>query len=369
MGIFKEPEKTPDQLRAEARARRIRPPIFTATGEPEDGDIFTRLGFCGWSSYKHAPVYFPVTKIATSYEHDLAEHKFFGVDGVDLEATGLGAVSFTCEIPFLNHIVPGKAERWTSPLYPKVFRAFIAATQDRSEGLFSHPEFGDILCRTKSVNFAHDGSKRGGVILSVVFKQTLDKEGDLDLLTASISPISGAVQAAYDLDASEADFRALGQELAEHKRTFKDFMNEVGAFADSIGGFGDKLTSPFRAAAAQVGRSVAAFDRVGKKYGSKGRPSTVKQIVRGDVNTAIREALTANPREAARRFQNSLEDIRKIKAANAPKTRLHVVQRPIAASALAANLGTSVTDLLALNPTLAGSPEVRSGIVIRYYAV
>jgi hypothetical protein len=363
MGLFKEPEKTRAELRADARAKRIQPGV---EGDAGAAEIFARLGPAGWIAADGGPfIAFPLKKVSTSYEQDATDHKFYGVDGADIEPLGLGVVSFNCEIPFLNHIAPGKAELWTQPLYPGPFRDLIAATQSKSKGFFYHPEFGPILCRPKTVNFSHDGAMRGGVIVSAVFRQTLPDSGEVELLAAGVSPITGAINAAGDLDASDDDLRGLVPELPEHERSFKDFMNDVGAFGDAIGSFGDTLTSPFKRMAAQANRAADSYKRLGKKLSG-----TPKREVKGDPRSTSREALTANGREALRRFQVNIVDAQRAATVRNSRTiRTFIVgARPVAAATVARALNSTVADILELNPALSASPEIPGKTLVRYRA-
>lgn len=330
-----------------------------------EGDLFARLGDAGWESEGAPAVYFPLTKITTSFEQAQADHEFYGVDGSDIEPTGGKAVTFTAEIPFLNHIVPGPAERWVQPLYPTALRAFVRAMQARDKGILHHPEFGEVLCRPKSFNFSIEGGKRGGVTVSATWRQTLPAEGDADPLTKGASPIQGAIQAVLDLTASAKNYRKLVPTLPKHEADLKDFFNSLEAFGNSIESFGDRMTSPFKRIAKQASNMVDAFDRAGKKYlGS----SSVKRIVRGDQQAAARSVLGYQGRAAARRLQVAVEDARqKATATTARTVRVFFAARDTSIASLSVALRSPVSELLELNPALCASPEVKARTVVRYY--
>lgn len=330
-------------------------------------DLFAQLGDTGWASEGAAPVYFPIKAIDTSYEHDQGEHKYFGVDGADIEQTGLAPVVFTVTIPFINTIVPGPSERWQQPLYPSAFRAFVTATQARDAGILYHPEFGDILCKVKSVRFTHSAGERGGTTVTAVFKQTLPKDRVSPLLTSNASPIVGAIQAAKDLDASTSNYLDLVPTRPEHKRDLSDFVREVQAFGDSIGGAIDGFQAPFKRMAAQVNRAIEAFDRVGRKVEGivEGTP---KAIVKGDPDAKMRSVLSHEARAAARRLQVTVADAQRFSATDrARNIRVFVVARPTPLAAVATALEAQMGELLTLNPILARAPDVPAATLVRYY--
>lgn len=330
-------------------------------------DLWQQLGDVGWASEGFAPVFFPIKSIETSYEHDQADHKFYGVDGADIESTGLAPVSFTVTIPFINNIVPGPAERWAQPLYPGEFRNFVSATQRSERGVLYHPEFGDVLCRVKSVRFSHNANERGGVTVTAVFRQTLPEDFAQIQLTFGASPVVLAVDAADNLDASETDYRDLVPQLPTHERDFGDFARELQAFGDSISGAIDGVQAPFKRMQAQIGRALAAFDRVGDKVEGIVR-GTPKAIVKGDPEAKMRSVLSHQARAAARRLQVTVADAEKFTSQDrARNVRVFVVARPTPLASVASGLGVPMGDILTLNPRLARSPEVPGASVVRYY--
>jgi len=285
---------------------------------------------------------FPVTKMRLSISQSLAEHQYWGFDGARIEATGREPLIFTASIPFLNGIVPGKAERW-GVLYPDTFRRFLAAMADRSTGALIHPEMGDLSAKPHSATVDWSGAEhRDGAVVEATWVETLVEAYDLTAID-NPSPIAAAEIAALDLDASTADLRELAPTLPEFERTFEDDLNAIAAVGDQIAIFKQRA----------VGRIDSVIYRT-------------KQV--RDSALRAKNALTWSVIQDATRLATSMTDIRKSLSKSNRDVMLYSVPKASTLASLVQATGVPVEELLALNPQLAEAPIVRAGTVVRYYA-
>lgn len=188
---------------------------------------FDQLLPCKWRDIE-----FPIRSVDFSFEQDLVEHKYYGIDGARVEATGRGPMHITVVVPLTNGIVPGKNEKW-GVLYPDAFRTLARACADRKVGVFQHPEFDEITCRVKSFSTKHDGDQRDGVDVTITFVETVI-DNDTSEVAIGDSPVADAELAALDLDASDADLLALVPDRYELPYTLTDFVNSLTAISDQF---------------------------------------------------------------------------------------------------------------------------------------
>ncbi len=299
-------------------------------------ELFEQLLPCKWRD-----VEFPVTVVKMSLAHDLVEHKYWGLDGARVEATGLAPMRFTASIPFINGIVPGRGERW-SVLYPNGMREFLAAFADKKTGFFQHPEFGLIPCKPERLEFTLSGDHRGGMECEASWIETLEDDDVANLIGET--PIQDIELAALDLDASDADLKALAPDLPEYKGTLADLARGIQAIADTA--------------------TILEMTTMGKLDSLVYRAENI-----GDSVDRAKSALTWQA-------TNSLERIK----AHALKLRENLLKdesRDIAlyfvpgdttlAGLLPQLAGAKLGDVIKLNPELMRSAIVPKGATVRYY--
>ena len=100
---------------------------------PPEPTLFEQLNACSWRD-----IPFPISSMKVTVSQDLVQHKYWGVDGASVEATGRAPLEIEAVIPFVNGIVPGKGEKW-GVLYPTQFRSFLKAFVDKKTGTLVHP--------------------------------------------------------------------------------------------------------------------------------------------------------------------------------------------------------------------------------------
>ena len=145
-------------------------------GSPDYNDLFAQLLEFQWRGIR-----FPITETVLELRQDLAIHKLVDRDGASIEGTGRAPLQINVRVPFLNGLTRGRAELWESPLYPTAWRQVFAACADKSNGVVTHPELGDITCKCEVMSTRWSGDVRSGVFVNMTFLETDDDVLNLDL--------------------------------------------------------------------------------------------------------------------------------------------------------------------------------------------
>lgn len=301
--------------------------------------IFEQMLPCSWRGIE-----IPVSALRLSLSHDLAEHKYVGVDGANLEATGRNSMQIEIVIPFFNGIVPGKNEKWTANnLYPVRFRDFLHAFVDRTTGVLQHPELGEITCKPETLDFNLEPTHRDGVEVTARFRETVIL-GDDGQVAVGNSPIQFLYGGAFDLDASDADLLSLVPERPEEEETFASLVNKLTGFVDKI----------------TIARNLAANKPAQILYRLNQLAASVDRA---------RTPLTWPTTNAITQMSVALHDVAVAMTKGTRKVLRYTVQAPSTLATLTSVLpGSNVDDLIHLNPQLLGRPDVQPGAVVRYYA-
>jgi hypothetical protein len=296
---------------------------------------FDQLLPCKWRDIE-----FPIRSVDVSFEQDLVEHKYYGVDGARVEATGRGPLRITVAIPLSNGIVPGKNEKW-GVLYPDAFRTLMRAAADRSVGIFQHPELDEIPCRVKSVSTKHDGGQRDGVDLVISFVETVLDNSTSDFI-AGESPVASAELGALDLDASSDDITALVPDAYEMPFTITDFVNSLTAISD-------QFSIQSKLAFGKIDGFLYHLDRL------------------GDSIDAARNVQTWPAIDAINKAKSALHWVK-----NNPPGGLPVLKWTVGADVSLAALvgeipGAQMGDIVKLNRGIMNTAVVKQGTVVRYH--
>lgn len=322
---------------------RVRPPA------PEKG-LFEQLFPAAWRG-----IVFPISSMKVSLSQDLVEHKYWGVDAANVEATGRAPMQIEAEIPFVNGIVPGKSEHF-GVLYPTTFREFLKAFADSSSGVLNHPELSGILCKPHSLDFALDAHRRDGVIVTARWTETVDPDQDVKPALENESPIQAADLAALDLDASKDDILKLAPEGAFPEETFDSLINKLSGFVDSVG-----IT-----AALLFNKPAQIINRVKTLQESVERTKNVLTWPVTDSCERMKEAL----RNLGNHTVIGTGPAAAPAGVSSRKIGRYTTATKITLAGIAGSLPfpNSADDLIALNPFLLAKPQVQAGTVVRYYA-
>lgn len=285
-------------------------------------------------------VEFPVSSISWSVQQDLVEHKYVGVDGANLEATGRGPQHIECVVPLFNGIFPGKNERW-GVLYPTTFRNLIRAVSDRSDCIFQHPELDQIPCRPQSAAFRMVPEHRDGVELTLTLVETL-KDFDESIIAAGDS-YTNADLGGTDLDASHDDLKKLIPTMPELGVSIESLLNQIQGIADTFTvethlayGTVDRLLYHLNA-------TLASLDRA-------------------------KNALTWPVRDALEKQRSALYTLRQQPPFGRPVRVFRVRAETTLANIVAQIPTASLTDIVKLNPGIMSSPTVKENTLVRYFA-
>jgi hypothetical protein len=282
----------------------------------------------------------PVTRIHLSLAHDLVEHKYWGVDGGRVEATGIAPVRISATIPLSNHIFPGKKEKWSAgDLYPTALRAFIVGFGKRQTGLLQHPELGEIACKAERLDFELSGDKQGATEITASWVETLDD----DVLSAIVeSPVRDIELGASNLDANMTELGTLAPTLPTFQTSLSDLARKLSGIADSVTVLSYRSAGAINNIIYQANRIQFAVDRA-------------------------KSALTWQSTQQLNLIKAAAYDLRR--AILSPNgIGLYTVRgdSTLAGVVVALPKGTKVGDVIKMNPDLVRGPVVAQGTVVRY---
>ena len=309
---------------------------------PKPPFLFDGLLPCIWRD-----VPFPVTSMRVSLAQDLVEHKYWGRDGANVEATGRAPLQFEAVIPFVNGIVPGKGEQWTAFLYPDGFRKFLDAFADRKTGVLQHPALGEITCKPQSLDFAHDAQMRAGVEVTARWVETVLPNDD-GRVGVGDSPVDPAFRAG-NLDAQLA--RAPIKDLPQFDETFEDAANRLA-------GVFDTAASRFKQL---VNKPNQILYRIKRVQNSVERAKNALMWPITDSYERLKEVIGPKTVNGSGPVQgNGRTPSRKT-------VRFLIPERMTLADLQALFPTNSLDDLIYLNPRLIARPTVPAKTVIRRY--
>lgn len=355
---------------------RIGPPVKTqaAFNKPGDesakveGELFDNLLPASWtpSSDGAATVYFPVLSIHVSIQHDVVQHKYWGVDGARVESTGRGPMEIEAVIPFFNGIFPSKVEVWEAgTLYPDAYLAFLRSFANQYSGNLVHPELGEIFCRCVSIEFTHEATSRDGVQVTAKWIESREDLDDTGLIAENASPINAAQVASSDLDASTTDLLALIPAADLPDETFTSLVNKVIGFVDS----GTAQVNALLATPAQIAYTVKRLQA------SLDRAKDANSALAWKIREAAIKLEVAARQLAKTQTKTNLASGTKVVQVVTPGKTIAIYRNRVPNIAFASLYGTlasrgsktTMTELLQLNPNLAARVTVGADELVRHY--
>ncbi|KYF87784.1 hypothetical protein BE20_24885 [Sorangium cellulosum] len=241
---------------------------------------------------------------------------------------------FSLKIPFVNTITRGMNETW-SDLYPKTYRAFLTAIEDRQPGVLQHPSYGERNCNVADWEEVLDPDFRGGPTLQVTWIETVE---DGKAFAGLASDFAIAASAAIDLDNIVGILPPAQKPDLEGFESFSEFVRDLQAVGDQI----DLARSK---AVAKIDRVIAQVRRLEDTYGR--------------VNAGFRD--TSN------RFISAMHSMQQSLATKSTDKGFYLVPRSTTVASVALRFRNSVPEILSLNPLLAGSLVVPGQTVVRFY--
>lgn len=307
------------------------------------------LNPCSWKGIE-----FPITMMRTQLKHDIAQHKTWGVDGARLEATGRAPLTFHANIPFINHISPGKNESWEF-LYPQTYRKFLAQSAVGTSGILVHPELGPIKCKLDSCDTTWSGVRRGGVDVDASWTEDIDDDKTEDVFSKA-SPLAEAGQVMLALKETEDTFDGFKTVAAatstNNRVVLPDYPKRKTSLADDL----RKISGAINAIGLEGGRVFAHIDAL--IY----RVNAIEQAAKRST-----DVFTIGVIQNTQRAKDALRRLKKDILNKQRKTVIFVVRKPMTLAAIANATGDSVSDIAQLNPRIMSYPVVPKDTYIRYY--
>lgn len=309
-------------------------------------DVFSQLRGFAWRD-----IGAPVTAVRLMLRQDLAQHKYVGRPGAEIEATGRAPFEIHADIPFLNHIEPGPNETWKKGnLYPVVWKKYLAAMADTSTGELQHPELGVITCKPHTFDAPLDALKRGGVMGVATWIETTEDPNALSQLIAAVSPLAGAIQAAKDID---RHLKTLSPPFPKSKvpePSFDDMMR-------SVQGVFDQVTLMQKRVGGTIGNILYRVDNIVRSMNAAMHlsPNSATQVKNWPM------------RDACERMKSALRDLEKQLLTGPRPIGIYIPSRSATMGKLAADIPSDIGSLMNLNPALLARPIVPANSKIRYY--
>lgn len=283
---------------------------------------------------------YPVSDVVVSLAHDLVEHKYWGVDGARVEATGVAPLRISASIPLLNQIKPGVNERWKEgDLYPTALRQLFVDFGNKAVGHLQHPEFGRIACKPERLECRLAGDRRGHAQVEATWVQTND---DTVKTIPQPRPAGQMQAAAAELD--DDSIRDVAPEIPKYEESFEDFANGLSAI-------GDQVSILQQRTAGKIGALVYRTEQV------------VQSAERA------RSPMTWPATHAAERIKEAANALREQLSASDKSLGLFTVRETTTLAGLTTQMPatTGVGDIIKLNPRLVAAPTIPAGTVVRYY--
>lgn len=300
-------------------------------------DLFAQL-----REWKWRDVSFPATKFRFRLRQDLVQHKYPDRDGAHIEGVGRAPYEFSCSIPFLNGVTPGKAETF-GVLYPTTFRQFLVAMADRSDGTLQHPELGLITAKPESIEVDWESGRRDGVMVEASWIESTDDPLESTAFVASSSPITTATLGSQDLDAQIVQITPPPPPDPAFQPTFATAMRALQAVSDSITMTDQSIVGKIDQLTYRAQAFNASLDQARSCLNWPVRQS-IQRVIAGTL--AMKGNLATQNKQIAK----------------------YVVPFDGTIGLVAMSSGSTVADLLVLNPDLAFNAVVPANTVVRIYA-
>lgn len=314
-------------------------------------------------------IYFPVSNFSTDVSYAVVEHKYPNRDSARLESMGRNPMEFHVTAPLVNTIAPGPTDKWHRGLFPNIYNVLFLSSLRNETKILSHPIYGDIKCKMLSFNTDVDAKFRGGVIVNMVFKETIDdKELDaaikftLKLIDDMKYTASGMDSMMPNLIPSPAD---LG--IPDYKKSLLDAVNDITNMMAAPGQFAGKLVG---AIDSLEGRVQGIITKISQTYSTSwGQANNLAYKLKADVNDLKKMAgVNVTPVTSAVPNQpNTNENISNTTNSNQPTILVFVTEKKSVFTNLAGRLNNTYSELIGLNPLLASKAFIPVNTKVRYY--
>lgn len=316
--------------------------LATETGDPngvekpvakQNSQILLPISFRGIS--------FPVMNLNTSFDQDVARHKYINRDGSFIESIGRSSIKVSCTAIFSNYIEPAAGETWKyGNLMPDVFSQMFQAFADRTKGELIHPYLGKLDVKPLSWGDSFSPDNQGGCSVDLSFEETITPEITSENQT-HLDAISGVTQ---DLQ-SQLEFMSPTILKQSNLNTF-DLFDAM----DRISGFIDQGSLFIKQNLALIDRTIQHVNRF---------KEAVQRL--NDVKNA---ALLTNLNRVSNALQSAKQAVNNKEQG---KLTQYITKEDCISSDLVQILGNTIIDLIKLNPKVMILPVIPANTVINYY--
>jgi prophage DNA circulation protein len=283
---------------------------------------------------------FPTLTVSMKGGHGLVPHKRVDRNGWRIENVGRNSRTFVMKAPFINTIDAGDNETWNrtgAPLFPDTYLKVIAALEDRSTGPFQHPIYGSTTVKVDTYEETLDPDFRGGPTLVITLLETFDDPSSSAV--AQPSPLSIATDAATSLDAVLLPLNPPPSTGTPGGISLTQFIKSIAAIGDQVQLFEQQVEG-------QIDHVIYAMQGLEASFGYQPGYS-----------------------DATERLISALHALKLQQLAADKPLSYYIVPKASTLAAIANRVGSSVSDLLTLNPGLANpvSPVVPADTAVAYY--
>ena len=289
-------------------------------------------------------IVFPITTREFGFQQETAQHRYIFRDEKLIESLGRDNPTFRYTIPFREGII--RKQDVFGKLFSETYPLFLMACRDRSSGTLQDPVLGGVPAKCVSYREVLDVNRRDGIDVEAEWILAPDPSESSAVFGIGASQQDVQKQAA-DFDSQIAPDGAAEKLLKDlnvpSKQGELDPFAAVQSIADQIDNTGNKVQANVDKLNGQLDRTILSIDK-------------------------LREPRLTPLRHSARKMQDTASRLPETVGATGNRPILeHLVEFPTNVPSVAGKLGMSVPDMIKLNGSLARSPQVKQGTVVRYY--
>jgi len=290
-------------------------------------------------------VQFPITSVDFGFSQEQAEHKFIFRDEALIQQLGRKNKTWRLEIPFLENL--GTFMLDYKELYTKIFPNFVEVCQERTPGILTVPDVGNVRVACASLQYTISSEHRDGVIVRVEFiSAPLANDAALIPQIPSVQAIAAQAKK-LDTAVAATNFNPPTSHAVVPQETpasFSDPFTAVSSVFDQLSNSRKKNLAKIDDTTARINKMNASIDRI-----SDPKLWSVKRQAL-DLKNALNRAATHSDSKGKRLKQA-------------------FVNHPTPTNVMATKLHITLSDLLRLNPELSQQPIIPANTVVRYYVV
>ena len=263
----------------------------------------------------------PVMKLSNKINPRFAVNSYLEGDADELVKMGFESRQFAAELIFDNSI---------KDAFPKTYKEFILAVQDGVAKTLKHPIQGDILCFAKDYTDTVDSEHRSGVRASCTFVETLSSP------ESKLVDLKPSKMIAFD-DKEIMNAAVLPE--VDDSGSLLDLLNKINIMQNQLAGLKNKLSR---------------------------QAMNIKNQIRNAGNKAISTFKLAGTAECTIAAMLVRKKLDSYLAPVKPAFKQYKTPNDMGLYALSKSLGTSVPNLVAINPSLSGQAVIKSGTIVFY---